>query len=162
MSKSRGLGGLGAGHGCVEVVVNGRLGGYRSAWPRWPEGSRLQAAGLHGAVLSRDREHTQRFVPARSSRLRGIVPRPLEMSEPVYPHGTPIRRGPDTLGWRLRGGPPRRRMPAGVQDRGHTSHPRPMQNPTDPADRTGTIGVEAFDAAYGVGLQASDDSSRGA
>ena len=24
-----------------------------------------------------------------------------------------------------------------------------MRNPTDPADRTGTIGVEAFDAAYG-------------
>jgi len=33
-----------------------------------------------------------------------------------------------------------------------------MQSPTDPADRTGTIGVEAFDAAYGAGFQASDDS----
>ena len=38
------------------------------------------------------------------------------------------------------------------------SHPRPMQSPTDPADRTGTIGVEAFDAAYGAGFQAADDS----
>ena len=33
-----------------------------------------------------------------------------------------------------------------------------MQSPTDPADRTGTIGVEAFDAAYGAGFQAPDDS----
>ena len=33
-----------------------------------------------------------------------------------------------------------------------------MQSPTDPADRTGTIGVEAFDATYGAGFQASDDS----
>ena len=33
-----------------------------------------------------------------------------------------------------------------------------MRSPTDPADRTGTIGVEAFDAAYGAGFQASDDS----
>ena len=33
-----------------------------------------------------------------------------------------------------------------------------MQNSTDPADRTGTIGVEAFDAAYGAGFQAADDS----
>ena len=44
------------------------------------------------------------------------------------------------------------------QDRGHTSHLRRMQSPTDPADRTGTIGVEAFDAAYGAGFQASNDS----
>ena len=33
------------------------------------------------------------------------------------------------------------------QDRGHTSHLKRMQSSTDPADRTGTIGVEAFDAA---------------
>ena len=33
-----------------------------------------------------------------------------------------------------------------------------MQSPTDPADRTGTIGVEAFDATYGARFQASDDS----
>ena len=33
-----------------------------------------------------------------------------------------------------------------------------MQSPTDPADRTGAIGVEAFDATYGAGFQASDDS----
>ena len=33
-----------------------------------------------------------------------------------------------------------------------------MQSPTDPADRTGTIGVEAFDATYGAGFQASEDS----
>ena len=33
-----------------------------------------------------------------------------------------------------------------------------MQGPTDPAGRTGTIGVEAFDAAYGAGFQVSDDS----
>ena len=33
-----------------------------------------------------------------------------------------------------------------------------MQSPTDPADRTHTIGVEAFDATYGAGFQASDDS----
>ena len=33
-----------------------------------------------------------------------------------------------------------------------------MQSPTDPADRTGTIGVEAFDAAYGAGFQTADDS----
>ena len=33
-----------------------------------------------------------------------------------------------------------------------------MQSLTDPADRTGTIGVEAFDATYGAGFQASDDS----
>ena len=33
-----------------------------------------------------------------------------------------------------------------------------MQSPTDPADRTGTIGVEAFDATYGVGFQAAEDS----
>ena len=44
------------------------------------------------------------------------------------------------------------------QDRGYTSHLRQMQSPTDPADRTGTIGVEAFDAAYGAGFQVSDDS----
>ena len=53
---------------------------------------------------------------------------------------------------------PRRRMPRRRQDRGHASHLRRMQSPTDPADRTGTIGVEAFDAAYGAGFQASDDS----
>ena len=66
-------------HGCVEIIVNGRLGGYLirdlaeerggrwfcSAWPHWPEGSTLQAAGLHDAVLSRDREDAQRFVRAR-------------------------------------------------------------------------------------------------
>ncbi len=34
---------------------------------------------------------------------------------------------------------------------------RPMRDPNDP-DRTGTIGVEAFDAAYGAGFQADDDS----
>ena len=33
-----------------------------------------------------------------------------------------------------------------------------MQNPNQAADRTGTIGVEAFDAAYGAGFQAADDS----
>ena len=44
------------------------------------------------------------------------------------------------------------------RDRGHTSHLRRMQSPTDLADRTGIIGVEAFDATYGVGFQASDDS----
>lgn len=33
-----------------------------------------------------------------------------------------------------------------------------MQSPTDPADRTGTIGVDAFDATYRAGFQASDDS----
>ena len=33
-----------------------------------------------------------------------------------------------------------------------------MQSPTDLADRTGTLGVEAFDATYGPGFQASDDS----
>ena len=33
-----------------------------------------------------------------------------------------------------------------------------MQSPTEPADRTGTIGVEAFDTTYGAGFQASDDS----
>ena len=33
-----------------------------------------------------------------------------------------------------------------------------MQSSTNPADRTGTIGVEAFDATYGAGFQASDDS----
>ena len=35
-----------------------------------------------------------------------------------------------------------------------------MQSPTDSADRTGTgtIGVGAFDAAYGAQFQASDDS----
>ena len=35
---------------------------------------------------------------------------------------------------------------------------RRMQSPTGPADRTGTIGVEAFDAAYGAGFQAAEDS----
>ena len=50
-------------------------------------------------------------------------------------------------------------MLAGVKTAGHTSHlMKRMQSPTDPADRTGTIGVEAFDAAYGAGFQASDDS----
>ena len=33
-----------------------------------------------------------------------------------------------------------------------------MQSPTDQADRTGIIGVEAFDAAYGAAFQASDHS----
>ena len=33
-----------------------------------------------------------------------------------------------------------------------------MQSPTDPADRTGTIGVDAFHATYRAGFQASDDS----
>ena len=33
-----------------------------------------------------------------------------------------------------------------------------MQSSTQPADRTGTIGVEAFDVAYGAGFQAGDDS----
>ena len=33
-----------------------------------------------------------------------------------------------------------------------------MQSPTDPAARTGTIGVEAFDAAYGASFQAAEDS----
>ena len=33
-----------------------------------------------------------------------------------------------------------------------------MQSPTDPADRTDTIGVEAFDATYEAGFQAPDDS----
>ena len=67
------------GYGCVKVVVNGRLGGYLSrdlpeesggrwfcsAWPHWPEGSRLQVAGLHDAVLSLDLEDAQRSVLAR-------------------------------------------------------------------------------------------------
>ena len=33
-----------------------------------------------------------------------------------------------------------------------------MQSPSQPADRTGTVGVEAFDAAYGAGFQAEDES----
>ena len=33
-----------------------------------------------------------------------------------------------------------------------------MQSPTDTADRTGTIGAEAFHATHGAGCQASDDS----
>ena len=33
-----------------------------------------------------------------------------------------------------------------------------MQNPSDPADGSGTIGVDAFDAAYGAGFQAEDES----
>ena len=33
-----------------------------------------------------------------------------------------------------------------------------MQSSTDPVDRTGTLGIEAFDATYGAGFQASDDS----
>ena len=49
-------------------------------------------------------------------------------------------------------------MPAGVEYRWHTSHLRRMQSSTDPGDRPATIGVEAFDAAYGAGFQASDDS----
>ena len=49
-------------------------------------------------------------------------------------------------------------MPAGVETAGTRSHPRRIQSPTDPADRTGTIGVEAFDAGYGANFQASDDS----
>ena len=36
--------------------------------------------------------------------------------------------------------------------------PRRMPSSTQPADRTGTIGVESFDAAYGAGFQAEDDS----
>ena len=48
-------------------------------------------------------------------------------------------------------------MLGGIETAG-ASHPRRMQSPTDPADRTGTIGVEAFDAAYGAGFQAADDS----
>ena len=47
---------------------------------------------------------------------------------------------------------PRRRMPAGCRDRGHGSHLRRMQSLTDPADRTDTLGVEAFDATYGARL----------
>ncbi|MCY4510885.1 MAG: hypothetical protein OXG35_28585 [Acidobacteria bacterium] len=68
-----------ANHGTVEILVNGRLGGYLirdlpedrggrwfcSAWPHWPEGLGLQAAGLHDTVLSRDLEAAQRFVTAR-------------------------------------------------------------------------------------------------
>ena len=42
--------------------------------------------------------------------------------------------------------------------RGYTSHLKRMQSPADPAGRTGTIGVEAFDAAYGAGFQGLDDS----
>ncbi len=42
-------------------------------------------------------------------------------------------------------------MPAGVKTAG-IHHLKRMQSPTDPADRTGTIGVEAFDAAYGAGF----------
>ena len=37
----------------------------------------------------------------------------------------------------------RRAKVAKMKDRGHTSHLRRMQSPTDPADRTGTIGVVA-------------------
>ena len=33
-----------------------------------------------------------------------------------------------------------------------------MRSPTDPADGIGTIGVEAFDAGYGAGFQAEDES----
>ena len=33
-----------------------------------------------------------------------------------------------------------------------------MQSPTDQANRTGIIGVQAFDPAYGAGFQASDGS----
>ena len=36
--------------------------------------------------------------------------------------------------------------------------PKQMQSPSDSPDRIGTIGVEAFDAAYGAGFQAVDDS----
>ena len=45
-----------------------------------------------------------------------------------------------------------------VDTAGHTSHLRRMQSPTDPSDRADTIGVEAFDAAYGAGFQTADDS----
>ena len=49
-------------------------------------------------------------------------------------------------------------MPAGVETAGTHRTLRRMQSPTDPADPTGTIDVEAFDAAYGAGFQAADDS----
>ena len=49
-------------------------------------------------------------------------------------------------------------MLAGVETAGTHRTLRRMQSPTDPADSTGTIGVEAFDATYGAGFQASDDS----
>ena len=76
--------------GCVQVLVNGRLGGYLirdlpterggrwccCAWPHWPEGPRLQLAGFHGAVLSRDREDAQRFVLARLVLLGQVLARP--------------------------------------------------------------------------------------
>ena len=49
-------------------------------------------------------------------------------------------------------------MPARHRDHGHTLHLSGCRAPPDPADRTATIGVEAFDATYGAGFQASDDS----
>ena len=49
-------------------------------------------------------------------------------------------------------------MPASVETADTLRNLRRMQSPTDPEDRTGTIGVEAFDATYGAGFQASDDS----
>ena len=81
---------FGSSCGCVQVLVNGRLGGYLirdlssdrggrwccSAWPHWPEGPRLQLAGLHGSVLSRDREDAQRFVLARLVLLGQVLARP--------------------------------------------------------------------------------------
>ena len=48
--------------------------------------------------------------------------------------------------------------PQGVETADTHRNLRRMQSPTDPEDRTGTIGVEAFDATYGAGFQASDDS----
>ena len=81
---------FGSSCGCVQVLVNGWLGGYLirdlssdrggrwccSAWPHWPEGPRLQLAGLHGSVLSRDREDAQRFVLARLVPLGQVLARP--------------------------------------------------------------------------------------
>ena len=49
-------------------------------------------------------------------------------------------------------------MPASVETADTLRNLRRMQSSTDPADRTGTIGVEAFDATYGASFQASDDS----
>ena len=96
----------------------------------------------------------------------GDLRRSPAAAEPRWPAGRASagRRGPraprrpSSRGRGRGAGSLRRCMPAGVETAGHTSHLRWMQSPTDPADRTGTIGVDAFDATYRAGFQASDDS----
>ena len=126
-------------------------------WPRWAVDAEVERLQQGHAYSGRLREGGRDGdVPAhplvRRAELAGVgLPAPGPPAHGLSRGGRSDGEHPSKLRARVTGQlrschdlSPRRRMPAGVKYRWHTSHLRRMQSATDPADRTGTIRVEGL------------------